>query len=139
LHQALIKAGFGNDYLSWLGKWKENMEMGLTTWAEMSNVSNSRSDCHAWGSSPNIEFFRTILGIDSNAPGFSSVIVTPHLGALKNVSGSIPHPKGIIDCSYQFQHNKWHIDIKLPATIAGKLVWKGKFLLLKPGKNVFVL
>lgn len=71
LHQALVKAGLGNDYLKWLDKWRENINMGLTTWAETSDVSTTRSDCHAWGSSPNIEFFRTILGIDSDAPGFS--------------------------------------------------------------------
>ena len=70
LHQALTKAGLGNDYMSWLGKWRENMDLGLTTWAETSDVNTSRSDCHAWGLSPNIEFFRTILGIDSDAPGF---------------------------------------------------------------------
>jgi hypothetical protein len=64
LHLALVKAGRGNDYLSWLGKWRENMNMGLTTWAETSEVNTTRSDCHAWGSSPNIEFFRIILGID---------------------------------------------------------------------------
>ena len=36
LHQALTKAGYGNDYLNWLGKWRENITMGLTTWAETS-------------------------------------------------------------------------------------------------------
>jgi len=29
LHQALTKAGFGNEYLNWLGKWREN-RYGLT-------------------------------------------------------------------------------------------------------------
>lgn len=31
LHQALVKAGLGNDYLSWLGIWRENISLGLTT------------------------------------------------------------------------------------------------------------
>ena len=81
LHQALVKAGMGNDYLNWLGKWRENISLGLTTWAEISEVSRSRSDCHAWGASPNIEFFRTVLGIDSDAPGFKKIKIEPHLGA----------------------------------------------------------
>ncbi|MES2647293.1 MAG: alpha-L-rhamnosidase C-terminal domain-containing protein [Bacteroidota bacterium] len=139
LHQALIKAGYGNDYISWLGKWKENIDMGLTTWAEMSNVSSSRSDCHAWGSSPNIEFFRTILGIDSDAPGFTSVKVAPHLGNLNMVSGSIPHPKGMIDCSFQFQNDRWRVVINLPLSTSGKFFWKERVLPLKPGTNVFSL
>ena len=70
LHMALVKGGFGNDYMNWLGVWRNNIKMGLTTWAEISDLENTRSDCHAWGCSPNIEFFRTVLGIDSDAPGF---------------------------------------------------------------------
>ena len=54
------------------------MALGLTTWAEMPEPT--RSDCHAWGASPNIEFFRILLGIDSNAPGFKSIRIAPSLG-----------------------------------------------------------
>ena len=82
VHQALVKTGMGNDYMNWLGIWRENIKMGMTTWAEMSDISASRSDCHAWGSSPNIELFRTVLGIESNAPGFKNVKIEPHLGAI---------------------------------------------------------
>ena len=28
---------------------RENIKMGMTTWAEISEISNARSDCHAWG------------------------------------------------------------------------------------------
>ncbi len=80
LHQALTKVGLGSDYLSWLDKWRENLELGLTTWAETSELDSTRSDCHAWGSSPNIEFFRILLGIDSAAPAWSEVKIEPHLG-----------------------------------------------------------
>ena len=53
------------------------------------------SDAHAWGSSPNVEFLRTILGVDSAAPGFRSVAIAPHLGELTDVSGRVPHSKGV--------------------------------------------
>jgi hypothetical protein len=68
LHRALEKAGLGDKYLEMLGKWKENLAMGMTTWAEIDDINRARSDCHAWGSSPNIELFRIVLGIDSDAP-----------------------------------------------------------------------
>ena len=139
LHQALIKAGLGNDYSKWLGKWQENIDLGMTTWAEMSDVSGTRSDCHAWGSSPNIEFFRTILGIDSDAPGFSKVKVVPHLGELKNVNGTMPHPNGMISASYKNESGKWAIDISLPDHTTGAFLWKGKSYLLKAGNNNFKL
>lgn len=136
LHQALTKAGLGNDYMSWLGKWRENMELGLTTWAETSDVSTSRSDCHAWGSSPNIEFFRTVLGIDSDAAGFAKVKITPHLGSITQISGEMPHPNGAISVNYQVRQGAMQAEINLPAKTLGSFVWKGKSVPLKPGKNL---
>lgn len=137
LHQALIKAGKGNDYLNWLDKWRENIKMGLTTWAETSDIDKTRSDCHAWGASPNIEFYRTILGIDSDDLAFSKVKIEPHLGTITTINGSIPHPKGSVSVSYKLENNKWKIQVELPKTIKGNLVWKGKTFALKEGVNQF--
>ena len=133
LHQALVKAGMGDDYLGWLDQWRENINMGLTTWAEISDINNARSDCHAWGASPNIEFFRTVLGIDSDAPGFSKVKIEPHLGTLKKISGEIPHPRGKIITSYHWENGVWNIQIILPVQTPGKLIWQGRTYPLKAG------
>ena len=136
---ACTKAGLGNDYLKWLDIWRENIKMGMTTWAEISNISETRSDCHAWGASPNIEFYRTILGIDSDAPGFGKIKIEPHLGDLRNISGSIPHPNGTVAASYKLENNKWKIVIDLPKNTDGYLVWKEKKYPLKTGNNTFDL
>ena len=135
VHLALTKAGLGNDYLNWLDKWRENIKMGLTTWAETSELNTSRSDCHAWGSSPNIEFFRTVLGIDSEGAGFSKVKIEPHLGALKNISGEMPHPKGTVTVKYAQTDGHLTAEIELPKEISGRFIWKGKSHILKSGKN----
>jgi hypothetical protein len=79
------------------------------------------------------------LGIDSDAPGFSKVKIEPHLGTLKNVSGSMPHPDGAISVSYLWQQNKWNISIRLPQKISGKFIWKGKIYPLKGGENSWVM
>jgi alpha-L-rhamnosidase len=134
-HLALTKAGLGDDYSVWLEKWRENISMGLTTWAEISDVSNARSDCHAWGSSPNIELYRILLGIDSDQPGFKTIKIEPHLGSLTKVSGEMPHPEGKISTSYSLEKNKWKIDIFIPQNTTGFLIWKGKRIELKPGAN----
>jgi alpha-L-rhamnosidase len=139
LHLALVQAGMGNDYMKWLDIWREDIRLGLTTWAEMSDVPNSRSDCHAWGSSPNVEFFRVILGIDSYAPGFSKVKIEPHLGDLKTASGQIPHPNGVVAADYTFTGGAWKIKLSLPAKTTGVFVWKGKQMVLKSGENLFRL
>ena len=135
LHLALTKAGKGNDYMAWLDKWKENMDMGLTTWAETSDISTSRSDCHAWGSSPNIEFFRIVLGVDSDAPAFGKVKIEPHLGELKEVDGVVPHPQGEIHVSYK----PGSASITLPGTVSGSFVWQGKKYPINAGKNLLTI
>lgn len=137
LHLALSKAGLGNDYLKWLDKWRENINLGLTTWAEMSDVKTSRSDCHAWGSSPNIEFYRTVLGIDSDAVGFTKLKIAPNLGDIKKIGGEIPHPQGKVAVNYELVDDKYKILIHTP--VSGKLSWKGKNYALKIGENSFNL
>ncbi|HEX8060682.1 MAG TPA: alpha-L-rhamnosidase C-terminal domain-containing protein, partial [Cyclobacteriaceae bacterium] len=136
VHQAAIKAGLGNDYIKWLAKWDENIAMGLTTWAEMSNVAGSRSDCHAWGSSPNVELYRTVLGINTAEIGFRSVLIEPHLGDLTNIKGTMPHPNGQISVSYvKDKSGKWAVDIDMPEDTRADLLWNGKYYSLRAGKN----
>jgi alpha-L-rhamnosidase len=137
INYALVKAGLGNDYLNWLGTWKENLKYGMTTWGETSDLRHTRSDCHGWGASPNIEFFRTVLGIESYAPGFNMVRIEPHLGSLTNASGKIPHPAGEISADYVLKNGLWNIRIDLPKMISGSLVWRNKTYRLNGGNNQF--
>ena len=139
LHQALAKAGLGNDFMNWLGIWRENIKLGLTTWAEDSSLNTVRSECHAWGASPNIEFFRILLGIDTDAPGFAKVKIEPHLGTMTKVGGEMPHPNGKVIVNYELKNSKWQININLPQTTTGKLVWKGKTYELKAGVNALTI
>ncbi|MCR4860427.1 MAG: alpha-rhamnosidase [Bacteroidales bacterium] len=133
-HEAMVRAGLGDAYLSWLDVWRRNLELGMTTWGETSNVESTRSDCHAWGSSPNIEFFRTILGIDSAAPGFRQVVIRPSLGEIKEIGGTMPHPAGEISVHYK-AGRKLQAEISLPAGVSGTFCWKGTQTALKPGLN----
>ena len=139
LHQALVKAGLGNDYMNWLGIWRDNIRYGLTTWTEDSNMEYTRSDCHAWGSSPNIEFFRTILGIDTDAPGFRRIKIEPHLGSMKKASGKIPHPGGSIAVKYALDKGRWTMKIQLPEQTSGTFIWKNKNYPLKAGANLLTI
>lgn len=139
LHLALTKAGFGDYYLDWLDIWRKNIELGMTTWGETSEVETTRSDCHAWGSSPNVEFFRIILGIESAAPYFEKVKIEPHLGTIINIGGEIPHPAGKISVQYINSTEKLKAEINLPDKITGTFVWKGKNYELKSGDNTIEL
>lgn len=138
LHEALVRAGLGDRYLDWLDKWRENIALGLTTWGETSEVATTRSDCHAWGASPNVEFFRTVLGISSSAPAFREVAVAPHLGRLEKIGGRMPHPQGMIEVSYRRAGGRLEARITLLGGVPGHLVWKGKSYPLKGGENRIV-
>ena len=139
LHLALTKAGLGNNYLDWLDIWRKNIGLGLTTWGETSEVETTRSDCHAWGASPNIEFFRILLGIESNAPYFEKVKIEPHLDSIKEISGEMPHPKGKIAVHYLQEGDKLSAEINLPDETTGTFYWKGNSHALKVGLNIFKL
>lgn len=132
LNQALKKSGLGNLYTDRLQIWKDNIANGMTTWAEISDINAARSDCHAWGASPNIEFFRIVLGIDSDAPGFNKIRIEPHLGNLKKAEGVMPHPKGEIKVSYVITSaGKYNAVISIPHGTSGIFVWKDKEYKLK--------
>lgn len=113
LDRAMAKAGLGERYLSRLGPWEFMLKEGLTTWAEIDSPY-TRSDCHGWGASPNIELFRTVLGVDSAGAGFSRVRVRPHLGPLERLSGAVPHPKGMIEVRVERAGTGYRTDVKLP-------------------------
>lgn len=136
MHQALAKVGKGDGYLSWLDKWRENLKMGLTTWCETSDVDGTRSDCHAWGASPNIELFRILLGIDSDAPGFKQVKIEPHLGNIREIGGSMPHPNGMIFVSYSRHGDRLHAKIILPHDVNGRFIWREKVYSLHAGESI---
>jgi hypothetical protein len=133
LHSALTAADAGDRYLDMLGEWRAQLGRGMTTWAEMPEPS--RSDCHAWGASPNYELFRTVLGIDSAAPGFAKVTVRPFLGKLEKAEGSIPHPKGEIAVTLVRKGSGLEAAVTLPAGVPGEFIWRGQKRTLNPGSN----
>lgn len=134
-YQAMVKAGLGDNYLKWLGVWHQYLQLGLTTCGETSDVNSTRSDCHAWGASPNIEFLRTVLGIDSDGPCFSRVTISPHLGDIQKIGGTMPTPHGNITVDYDAKDGQLSATITLPDQVSGRLLWKGMKALLHGGTN----
>lgn len=125
LFEAMKKAGLADRFLDELGIWRQQLKNGMTTWAE--TPEPTRSDCHAWGASPNIELFRIVLGISSEAPGFSKIQIRPSLGKLTRVSGVMPHPKGDIKVSLQLMPNgKLKKQISVPKGVECEFIWQGK-------------
>lgn len=137
VNSAMVAAGFGDRYLERLEPYRTMLAAGLTTWTESGGIE-ARSDCHAWGAQPNIELLRTVLGVDSSAPGFRRVEIRPHLGKLSQVSGSVPHPRGEVRVSLRLREGQLQADVNLPGGTEGEFVWKGVRKPLAPGQNRLV-
>ena len=138
LFEAMFKTGMGDLYLSHLGPWEEMIRKGLTTWEE--GDYDERSDCHAWGSSPNYHLLSIVCGIRPMSPGFREVSVTPNLGRLKHVEASMPHPGGSIKTTFHHKPGKrLEAIIDLPPETTGHFTWQGHHISLKPGKQNFDL
>ena len=133
LSRALDHAGMGDRYLDLLTPWRQMLSLGLTTWAEQPDPT--RSDSHAWSAHPNYDLLTTVAGIRPKSPGFSSITIAPHLGSLRHVNASTPTPKGDIDVIYDTKNSGVTADINLPANVSGELLWKGKVLKLRPGRQ----
>jgi hypothetical protein len=116
-----------------LGPWKEMIDLGLSTFPETTSPT-TRSDCHAWSSSPCYDFLATVCGIEPEDFGFRSVKIEPNPGNLTNFEGCVPHPLGLIKVSYQkLSDGDYLAKIELPKNLNGHFVWKGRTKKLKSG------
>jgi alpha-L-rhamnosidase len=137
LIQALKKAGMAGLYLENIEAWKDMLAQGLTTFPE--EADDPRSDCHAWSSSPMIEFLATVCGIEPAEPGFKKVKIQPYLGTLTEATGTMPHPLGNIQVTLKRKGNNGiSADITLPPGLTGEFVWNNERVALRSGKQVIV-
>ena len=133
LFQALQKAGLGNEYLNLLENWTNQLDLGLTTFAETD--VEPRSECHAWSASPNFHFLTLVAGIQPASKNFKNILIAPNLGDLKNVKVKMPHPNGFVELKLKRNHDKIYGNVTLPKGTQGTFIWKGKKMKLKEGNQ----
>ncbi len=136
LFEALEKARLGNEYMKHLDIWKSMLAAGCTTWPE--TTLNSRSECHAWGASPNYHFYKIILGIKPSDPGFEKILIQPSPGSADGLSGEIPHPKGIIRVEMKNLTGENPVaQIQIPDQTTAIFKWNGnEFEILKSNQII---
>jgi hypothetical protein len=136
LVRAMKKAGFGDQYFDQLGPWRKMLALGLTTWAE--KPEPTRSDCHAWSAHPNFDLLATVAGIEPAAGEFRQVEIRPHLGSLRELQATLPHPEGNIRVAYHRQGRGLNADVELPEKLSGWFYWNGKRTALHGGRQHLV-
>ena len=107
-------------------------ETGLDVYA-MYGRPFGRSFCHAWGASPIYLLGRYYLGVRPTAPGFAKYCVSPCLGGLRWMEGSVPTPLGDIEVSVSEKH------VRVRGNGGeGTLTWNGKSMRIPPNAVVEV-
>lgn len=133
LFEALQKAGMGDEYLNLLENWTNQLDQGLTTFAETD--IEPRSECHAWSASPNYHLLKIVAGIYPADKHFESVMVEPNFGKLDMFDAKMPHTKGFIEVNLKKDKQKIKGYISLPPNTTGILKWNGKSIKLVAGKQ----
>jgi hypothetical protein len=134
LARALEHAGLADEYLNSIEPWRKLLALHFSTWPEV--PGNTRSDSHAWSAHPIYDLLTLVAGIEPASPGFATVHIAPHLGALTSLKASYPHPQGMIEVEYHRQGDGLNATITLPGTLTGSFVYEGKdWWPLKPGVN----
>ena len=133
LARALDHAGMADDYLEFIQPWRQLLALHFSTWPE--TPGHTRSDSHAWSAHPIYDLLTLVAGIEPASPGFKTVRIAPHLGPLRSLTASFPHPDGMIDVDYHRQGKALDAAITLPAHLSGDFVYAGKTWPLRPGAN----
>jgi alpha-L-rhamnosidase len=137
LARAVLHAGMGDKYLELLPLWRNMAALGMTTWAE--TPEPTRSDSHAWSAHPNFDLLTIVAGIRPMTPGFKTVTIEPHLGALNHLASAMPCPQGEIQVEYTREQDGIKAQINLPAGTSGDLIWKAKTYGLHEGSQEITL
>ncbi len=133
LFNALHKVGMGDRYSDLLGSWINQLELGLTTFAEKD--IEPRSECHAWSASPNYHFLKIIAGIYPIAKGFKEIVVEPHFNGLTTLRALMPHPLGMVKVDLKRDGDEVRGTIDLPMNTTGIFKWHGMAIPLVEGSQ----
>lgn len=118
--QALAEEGRGEEIWPRLDLWRNLHTLGLTTTPEQPEPT--RSDCHAWGAHPIFHTYASLAGIRPEGFGFENVLIRPAMGGETHLSGSMPHPDGLISFSLNQDAKGIHGWIQLPECTQGTLI-----------------
>jgi len=140
LARALDHAGMGDDYLASIAPWRKLLALHFSTWPE--TPGETRSDSHAWSAHPIFDLLTLVAGVEPASPGFRTVKIAPHLGDLKELKASFPHPDGLIKMEYHANADpkvnggtRFLANIELPGALTGTFEYDGRSWPLKPGAN----
>jgi len=100
--------------------WDRLMAMDITTWPE--DFVTQRSDCHGWSSVPLYEYYRCILGVQSDCPGCEELVIRPFPMGRKRAEGKVCIPQGTVAVKWRIIKDVFKIDVALPKGVRAKVI-----------------
>jgi len=134
LFATFFKFGRADLFFRNLGFWRDCKEWGLSTVLE-NPWTDSRSDCHGWGSHPLWHLHTGVAGVRSAAPWYEKVLVAPQPAHLKFIRSKTPTPKGDVVLDLHFGGGKATGTVTLPEGLSGVFRWAGADSALRSGVN----
>lgn len=116
LARALSKTGRNDLMVKRLNHWQKVFDLHLVTTPErrLEEGAVSRSDNHAWSAWTPHWMLAELLGVQSMAPGFKEIRISPGLGGLSFAEGDMPLPTGVLRLKVEENETEWSISGELP-------------------------
>ncbi|MGC9326231.1 MAG: alpha-L-rhamnosidase C-terminal domain-containing protein, partial [Candidatus Hinthialibacter sp.] len=116
---AADKLGQPQRIINDLSRWIPMLDKGTSTWWE--TPGDTRSDCHAWSSTPTYTLMRLILGVRLKEPGFKRVEIRPYTAGLTWAKGAVPTPHGDILVDWK-NEDAFTLKVVIPASVEADVV-----------------
>lgn len=121
--------------------WGYMLENGATTlWESWDFPETSPSRNHPMFGSIEVWFYRSLLGINSTAPGFASVRIQPQPAELTWAKGSYKSVRGEIASEWKKENGSFQLKVKIPANTKAE-IWvpaKANSTITEKGQTVKV-
>lgn len=112
LHRAFVASARRDLLVPSILRWSEMVARNGLVEEFWTALPGMGSRCHSWAGTPTYDLVANVLGVRPGAPGWSSVVVDPHLGDLAWAQARIPTPLGWLDVRAEAGRP---VEVELPA------------------------
>ena len=106
---------------SWLGMMAKGATITPEFWdLTMEEPGRIPDMNHSWSTAPLNMISRWVLGVTPHKPGFEEILVCPHPGPLKGLSGVVPTPHGPVRLEMKRTGAGWNVSLESPRPFAFK-------------------
>lgn len=103
---------------SWLGMMAKGATITMEFWDLTMDEPGRVPDMnHAWSTAPLNMISRWVLGVVPLKPGFAEILVRPHPGPLKRLSGTVPTVRGPVRLEMTRKADRWCVSLETPASV----------------------